>query len=309
MEERESTPMQPSGSRSQIWYVRRGSAVRGPYPPAQITRDILLGRIHNGDDLSQDRKIWRSYNQVPQLLPKELMYPDDPRFERKLMLARLREDERLRDRRAHEPATIMDNRRHGDRRNVESFEAVAPQERVAQWVDAESAGERNLIIPAGVTMTVALVLAMYFLWYRPAPRVPTVADRDCSAPAAPGVNWSNCAMAERDLSHANLRGANLGSITLSRAGLRGARLFETDLSYASLDEAVLAQAMLESANLTGAVLRKADLSAADLQNSNLSYAIFEGANLAGANLAGARFDHAVWTDGRLCGVDSIGTCR
>ena len=68
----------------------------------------------------------------------------------------------------------------------------------------------------------------------------------------------------KDLSNANLRGANLRYANLSNADLRGANLCEADLSGANLCDAGLRYANLSGANLSGASLSGANLCEARL---------------------------------------------
>jgi hypothetical protein len=96
----------------------------------------------------------------------------------------------------------------------------------------------------------------------------------------------------KDLSDANLRGANLSDADLINADLSGANLSDADLRGADLRGANLINADLSGANLSGANLINADLinadlSNADLLNANLSDADLRGANLRGADLRGA----------------------
>ena len=77
-----------------------------------------------------------------------------------------------------------------------------------------------------------------------------------------------------DFNGLNLRGANLESVVLKRADLRGANLKWADLGGANLQEAdldgaILTQAYLQEANLLGANLRGANLEEADLEGANL----------------------------------------
>ena len=86
----------------------------------------------------------------------------------------------------------------------------------------------------------------------------------------------------KDLSGADLRGANLIRANLIGADLRGAYL-----SRAYLSGADLRGADLRGANLSGAHLSGADLRVANLDGANLSRAYLRVANLDGANLSRA----------------------
>jgi len=293
-------------SQKRLWYVRRAGRVRGPFPPGQISREVLLGRIRGNDELSQDRESWHALRELPELVPESLRRTSGLDVRERLVLARLREDERRHDRRAGRKSQAGLERRRGDRRTVESFEVLAVRARREAEEEEKDAKERNLLLPAAVVLTIVFSLAMYFFWYRPAVPPP---GRDCQAAAAPAANWNGCQFAGRPLARADLREANLGNAILSGADLREANLLRADLSYANLEGAALRGAALREADLTGALLRGADLAQADLRGADLSYAILDGAGLQGAKLAGTRLGKAVWSDGRVCAPDSIGECR
>lgn len=54
------------------WYVRRGSAVQGPYSRDQMRRYILLGRVRLTDRVSEDGQRWSRVTQCPVLIPEEM---------------------------------------------------------------------------------------------------------------------------------------------------------------------------------------------------------------------------------------------
>ncbi|WP_394615038.1 pentapeptide repeat-containing protein [Lentzea sp. JNUCC 0626] len=101
-----------------------------------------------------------------------------------------------------------------------------------------------------------------------------------------------------DLSHVDLRGAELGKLELAgavlrRANLTGARLLGTCLDGCVLDASELRDADLRGASLRNASLRVAclegaDLRAADLTDADLRGADMRAVNLDKAALAGAR---------------------
>jgi hypothetical protein len=289
-----------------LWYVRKDGRIRGPFPAGQIAREILLGRIRDSDELSVDREHWRPLSALPQLVPEVMQRADTEEGRQHLLLARLREDERLHDRRGPGHAPSDTNQRHGDRRTVESFDVVAHRKRVTRWASEEPKEERNFLLPAAVAMITLFILGTYFLWYRPAP---PVVERDCQAIPAAAVNWSSCDMPARNLNRADLSRANLSNTVLKAADLQGALLRSADLSYANLEGADLHGADLRAANLKGASMRSANLSLSDLRDADLGYANFQAANLNGVSLSGAKLGRAIWTDGRVCAADSIGVCQ
>lgn len=90
-----------------------------------------------------------------------------------------------------------------------------------------------------------------------------------------------------NLSHQDLRGAQMASASLVGTDLTKANLDDALLSGANLSHATLIDAQLNRANLDGAVLAGADLSGADLAGANLANATLNGTNFSGANLTDA----------------------
>lgn len=86
----------------------------------------------------------------------------------------------------------------------------------------------------------------------------------------------------RDLSHADLRGANFREKDLSGRNMEGAILVNANLS----------DAFMHRVNLTGADLSGANLFRANLLEADLRYAILRDTNLIGADLSGADLSHA-----------------
>lgn len=158
--------------------------------------------------------------------------------------------------------------------------------------------ERRLAVwvLAGVALIIAGVFTLALL-FGPAEESVQV---DCSAPAAPGINWSGCGLDGRDLIGATLAGAQLANISAQRVQLASAELAGADLSYANLTEATLAYADLRDATLRGAILRQADLTNADLSGADLSFADLSGAKLGGALLANTLIRGTLWPDGKPC---------
>jgi uncharacterized protein YjbI with pentapeptide repeats len=105
--------------------------------------------------------------------------------------------------------------------------------------------------------------------------------------------------AEVDLSHVDLRGADLGKLELAgavvrRSGLAGARLFGACLDRCALDATDLSEADLRGASLREASLRVAQLEGADLRAADLTDADLRGADMRAVNL-----DKAVLTGARV----------
>ena len=47
-----------------LWFVRRGEAISGPFPAKLIGRDLMLGRIHAADEASVDQVFWSPVGEV-----------------------------------------------------------------------------------------------------------------------------------------------------------------------------------------------------------------------------------------------------
>jgi hypothetical protein len=301
--------LQRDGERARLWYTRRDDEVRGPFPLSVIQNHILLGRIRESDELSNDGLHWRTLGHYPELVPEVMKNVHTPEDEAALRLARLRADERRgRERRGNEEA-VSGDRRRVERRQPESLDAV--QHRLlAEEVNAARRREslaRLGALPTLLILLVALLLVGLFFWL--SPPAPEQADVNCSAPAAPGVNWSYCHKEAARLAGVDLSGAVLANARLTAADLQGALLVAADLRYANLSATRLDAARLGGADLTGAVLISASLSGTDLRGADLSFANLEGANVAGADLSGARLHKTIWTDGRLCAPGSVGICE
>ncbi len=284
---------------SQNWYVRRGKELKGPFPSGLISRYILLGRIVPSDLVSHDRAEWLSVSQVRELMPEVLLNalanPGDEEAQRHLEAARRWADER-RDLKGP-PAP-------GAERRGDSGDSDA---RAVHYQREESSngyriGRRDYLIVALVVLALA---AVPFL-------LPSGATKpsgpQCSAPAAPAVDWSSCRLEARQLANANLAGAKLRNTNLTGSILRAANLSGADVAYANLSFANLRGTNFNQATLKGASLRKADLTNANLTGSDLSYADLSTANLDGAMLDGAKLDNAIWSDGSVCQPGSVGQC-
>jgi uncharacterized protein YjbI with pentapeptide repeats len=101
-----------------------------------------------------------------------------------------------------------------------------------------------------------------------------------------------------DLSHTDMRGANL-----NEANLEQTNLYQVNLAGASLREANLKGAILTASNLQGANLHLANLKGAILSASNLQGANLSGANLHRANLYLAKLHGVILNDAILDGAN------
>jgi uncharacterized protein YjbI with pentapeptide repeats len=316
----------------QLWYTRRGNEVRGPFPAPQISRFILLGRICETDEISNNQHDWQKVSEVPVLVPEELKASlEDPAARDRLLIARMREDERsARNRRGDNAADIPDiNRRQregNDRRKEEEEQLIRHREIKTAIAESARQGQEHHFL-RGVLATLVIAGIIGAAWYfQPWQKQDS---SDCNAPAQPWVNWSNCQMEGVRLASTDLRGARMRNANLAGGDFRGSQLGGADLAYTSMVGTNLSGTQMSQAALVGANLRNADLSAANLSGANLAFAIFQGADLTGADLsnadlanadlkgatitfakiAGARLGKATWIDGKVCAEDSVGNCN
>lgn len=106
-----------TASTDQSWYTRRAGQIRGPYPREQISRYILLGRIHAADELSHDGECWQSLEACQDLVPEVMRSVRTAADRQRLEAARRQADERSgRDRRTRRLAPPQIERRGRERR-------------------------------------------------------------------------------------------------------------------------------------------------------------------------------------------------
>jgi hypothetical protein len=289
-------------SRRQLWYVRRGDKVSGPFPTQVVANNTLLGRFLPGDEVSLDQFEWKPLVTVTELLPQELLElhdETDPEhrqwLEERLKAACRWADQRTHDERRHAGEAAGEIRDDGlrgeERRKTATNSDVLALPHLHAALPQESWLRRYLGVAASIGAVVLLV-ALGLIYYQPVNpvKVGVVPVQPlCGKPAAPGVNWSGC----------DKQGALLRGVDLTRG----------KLDYANFSRADLSASRLDHASLVGANLDAADLNHADLNHADLSNADLSAANLASANLTGAVLDHAIWFDGRVCGVGSLGQCR
>lgn len=293
-----------------FWYMRRDGVVRGPYPDKQISRYILLGRIRGGDEVRPDHGDWSTLADYPELIPEVMKLPPTDENRQKLLMARLREDERRpRDRRddtGDVAAEILERRSGVERRSPEPADMLRYRQ-LRDRVSHECGRKGNLYCyPVAIAALVVLGLALSYLLaaMQPQPRPP-----DCGAGARPGVNWNGCNLSGLESRGVNLVGAQLRNARLDAADFSEASLSGVNLEYSTLDGGTLRNADLSHARLVGITARGTDLRDARLNHANLAYANLSDARLEGADLTGADLGHAIWIDHRQCLAGSVGTCN
>jgi hypothetical protein len=298
--------------RSQLWYTRRGSEVRGPFHVGLIHRYILLGRLRATDEVSADMEQWTPIVQMPDLIPQVMQADlDDPLARERLLAAKRWADERLSPGRRGTAPEIPETRLVERRASVERREDEPEHEvryRINKAQRQTASPSRRVRNVLGTLL--AVVIAAVFIGLTVMTK-PPVKEKgaDCAAPPRAKINWSNCRLEGMKFPGAVLRGADMSNADLSSANLEGAVLTDADLSFAKLSIANLRNVRLDGARLKGTNLINAYLNGADLRGADLSYANLRGADLSGVNMEGAKLDHAIWVDDTVCGPDSTGRCR
>ena len=283
-----------------LWYTRQnGNTVRGPFSESVLINLLLIGRIHDKDEVSTDQINWQYiYSQ--------------PKLQQGLTLARKTQDSQQLDERSgfdrrhptdkKEPET---QRRYKTRRADEAEEDIHTRQLRSLIMQKFRQQKQPIFWPLMILILVAVTISITTIFY--AKPLPTTAI-DCNSPAMPGLNWNNCLKSKVDLHDQILNDAQLRNSQLVGSNLMNTTLNNADMAYADLHFANLSYSQLKNAILLGANLKNADLSYSDLSNANLSYADLTNANLGDAKLDNARFDHAIWIDGQQCAVNSIGEC-
>lgn len=286
------------------WFVRRNGEVKGPFLSPQITRNILLGRLHHDDELSLDEQNWQEVSRHRELYPdvmQEVTIDKD-----KLEVAKIQADERASDSRQQKKVMAQERRRTRERRGNESDVMLVHRENRKVMNDFYKNHLKRPKLPALSILLVMTVIVAFGFFLNPRKQESLV---DCSLPASIGVNWSSCHFIKLNAENQNLASAILTDAILNESNLLGVNLSDSDMAYAEISASDLSYANLERVRLIGANLIQTDLRYSNLEDADLSYADLSGALLAGANLRNTRFDNAIWIDGQLCGKGSIGLCK
>ncbi len=278
-----------------LWYVRKKEEVSGPFPAPQLQQLFSIGQLDLRDEVSLDGQHWISLLDSGVLDAehgKATVEPDDD-WRREREMARLRW--------LNDTVEVSFQERPDDIGEVDN-RLRHHEEEIRTLLKAET-NRRPAFVAGLATVLVVLVIGVG-VWFGQSGESTIQTSlvsrvRNCNLAPAEGVVWTGCNKDDARLNRATLKNANLEKIHFERADLSGA-----DLSYANLDNANLRGANLHGANLRGASLKQADLSGADLAGADLGFAV-----LTGALLDGASFRQSLWTDGRVCSEQSVGSCQ
>ena len=305
------TPVQKKTTH-QNWFVKIDGKVKGPFPKGMIQSFVLSGRVKLGDEVSFDKTEWSPLKQHRELIPKELLSVKTEEDKERLRMAIRRENERLHERRVEQCKTgdcAGGDRRGGKDRRAEHNQADVNTLHGHKSSSPIERRRKKQVVPFMVFMLLLAGLGGLAYYVYEADSQTSISITNCSAEAAPGVNWANCKLEGHKAAFKNLTGGHFNNVNLVAADFHGSVLKKSDFRYANLARINFSYADLSDSRLTGARLRGADLTNADLRNSDLSYTNLLGARLGGAKISNTRFDNAIWVDGRKCRAGSIGYCK
>jgi hypothetical protein len=296
---------QEKDNKQKLWFVRRSDTIKGPFPGGTLRRFLLLGRVVPSDEVSLDKKSWQGIMDVPEAVPPEIRKAAAEGKLYEVLQTSLIEDERSGVERRNQAEDIKyRDKRKGQRRQQEP--ELIKRHQLAKSQLIELYKKRKTPYMAFMVVSVLVVVAVSVGLYIGSPDA--IPDPDCSAKAAPGVNWRNCRLGAIDYESANLQGAILNSSVLRMARLPGSVFNKADMQYADLSGSDLSYSEIADAKMKGINLQSADLTNVDLTNSDLSYANLKNSKLGGAKIDGAKLTKAIWIDGSVCGSGSVGKC-
>ncbi len=287
-----------------LWFVRRNGEIKGPFLSAQITRNILLGRLLPDDQLSVDERNWQSVANHQELYPDVML--ENPVNENKLENAKVQVDERVSEKRQQKENMAEERRRTRERRGNESEMMLEHRQNRKELSDIYKNKHKRPKLPTFSIALLVIVIIVFGFILNPQQQKSLV---DCSVPASKGVDWKNCHFINLNAENQNLESAILTDAIFNESVLLGANLTAADMAYAEINKSDLSYANLEDARMIGTSLKQTDLRYANMKNADLSYADLSGALLAGANMKNTKFDNTIWSDGKVCKKGSIGSCQ
>ncbi len=299
---------QENGGKQPLWYVRRGDTVQGPFPCGTVRRFVLLGRVRMSDDVSTDQKSWKLVSLVPDVIPPGVRKAVKEGNLERLIPAHLREDERTgMERRSDKDDLNFQERRSGERRQDEPELLQKHREAREQLKQLQEQKQKKRPYMGILFTSLLIVVLIGGGLYLGAPQL--IAEPDCNAIPAPGVNWRNCHLDMIQAEGADLSGALINNALLRQANFSGGNFKGGDLMYAIMSGSNLSYAEFTNAKMKGIDLQHTDLTYADMSGADLSFANFRKANIGGVNFTDAILDNAIWIDGTTCLSGSIGDCR
>lgn len=272
-------------SNPESWYCRIDGETFGPLSLSQILHYIIIKRIGEDDEVSNDGTNWQPLKQAKMLDPKAVMGLKGVLNEQELAYLEASQawsNEHLND--AEDDSESDDQFSRLRRRGVSSRNPIV--------------GYIVVIVLIAVVVAASLMV----------PKSDIEIVPDCTTAPAPEINWSNCRFEKAIFSNSDLQAATLRNAFMAGANLQASNLSNADIAYANLSLTNLKGTRFDGADLRGTNLRRADLRRASLVGADLSFGDMTGANLTGANLEGTVFSNTIWIDGKTCKQGSVGRC-
>jgi len=269
-----------------LWYHKVNGRIKGPYTTGLISKNILLGRIHSSDLLSQDKNIWRKASSIREVMPDVIKQRNQPNYTERLKAAKRWADER---------ETLRELSDDGQEKHYE------PRKKVT-YLRIKTTGIFGVF--SIVTIISGLIYAMFMF----TPDDP-LAKINCSVQGREGIIFDGCHLQRKNFSNLSLKGSSFKNALLQSAQFKQSSLQSSNLDYANLSHADLSLANLTGASLRAADLRGALLNAANFTKADLSYADLTGAEASKAKLTGTILSNTIWFDGSICHKESIGRCK
>lgn len=270
---------------TQLWYLKSKGRTTGPFASGLISKNILLGRIHLDDLLSQDKNTWRKASSIAEVIPEVIKHRHQANYKERLKAARRWADERQEIR----EVDVSGNAR-----------VYTPRKKITH-LKIKTTGIGGII--ALIVVISSLLLLIFFL----TPEEPLV-NIDCSAAAQDGNIYDGCHLQRHDFSNSSLKHSSfkntlLKSSRFNQSQLQGSNMDFANLSHADLSATDLSDASLRAVDLSGALLKRTNFT-----NADLSYADLTNAKAIKLKLAGAILANTIWFDGSVCDKKSIGQC-
>ena len=270
---------------SQLWYVRDGRHIRGPFASGLISKDILLGRIHPNDELSQDKKKWREASTVHEVMPDVIKHRHESNYKERLRAARRWSDER---------GEVREKDENGEEK------IYLPRKEVTH-LGIKTTGV------VGITIFVIALITFVYTVFVFTPDEPIV-KIDCTIAGVDGSLFDSCHLQRRNFSQRSLKGSSFKNSLLQNSQFIKSALQNSQFDYANLSNADLSYANFTQASLKAVDLGNTILNGTIFSNADLSYANLSGAKASNVKFTDTNLANAIWFDGRVCAKKSIGQC-
>ncbi|MCU7938458.1 MAG: pentapeptide repeat-containing protein [gamma proteobacterium symbiont of Bathyaustriella thionipta] len=271
---------------TQLWYLKVKGRVKGPYASGLISKNILLGRIHPSDLLSQDKEIWRKASAIREVMPDVIKYRNEPNYKERLRAARRWADER---------ESIREVDDNGQEIHYE------PRKKVTH-LRIKTTGIIGLI------SIIAIISGLIFAMFKFTPDDP-LAKINCSAQAQDGMLFYGCHLQRKIFNKKSIKNSSFKNALLQNTQFRQSSLQHSNFDYANLSHADLSQTNFTGASLRASDLRGATLTATIFTKADLSYADLTGAKASKIKLTRTILGGTIWFDGQVCHKESIGRCQ